>query len=185
MTYKLSSAPLFSRDLLQTRVQELGASVHAYYGAESYIVVGLMNGVFIFLADLVRAIPRSLELGFLKASSYGKSQVSSGTIHLDGMDRLDVAGRRVLLVDDILDTGRTLSHVQKALLQKGARDVRLCVLLDKPARRLVPCQADFCGFTIEDRFVVGYGLDCDEQFRNLPEIWEVIGSPLGMTNCAG
>jgi len=174
MTYKLSTQPLIAQHQLQQRVQALGVSVQAYYGNEPYLVIGLMNGVFVFLADLCRTIPRSLEIGFVKASSYGKSQTSSGTIHVEGLERLELTGRRILLVDDILDTGRTISHVRDLLLQKGAREVCTCVLLDKPSRRAVPCQADFSGFEIEDRFVVGYGLDYAEQFRNLPEIWEVL-----------
>jgi len=173
MTHQLSSTPLLSRQVIRSRVKTLARQIRQHYGEEDVLWVGLMNGAFIFLADLARQFPQPIELAFLRAASYGKKARSSGQVELDGLEKLDLVGRKVLLIDDILDTGRTMSYVSAALLEAGASDVQSCVLLDKEARREVPFQASFKGFVIEDLFVVGYGLDYAEKYRNLPEVWTV------------
>jgi len=137
------------------------------------LVVALLDGVFVFVADLVRALWRHgvrSRIAFVRASSYGSGTVSTGTVQLGGESDLDVAGRTVLLVDDILDTGRTLDRAREHLGELGATTVVTAVLLDKPSRRQVPIEADHVGFEVPDRFVVGYGIDCAEDYRYLPYI---------------
>lgn len=174
MEHKLSDTPLLTASQIGATVERLAMEMDAYYQQSNVLIVGLMNGAFIFLADLCRCIPHPVELAFIRASSYGSSKTSSGLVQLEDMSLPPLQGRRVLLVDDILDTGNTLSRVKAHLESLGALDVKLCVLLDKPSRRQVDIQADFCGFQIEDHFVVGYGLDFAEKYRNLPEIRTVI-----------
>ncbi len=151
----------------------MARKIEAHYGDDDFLVIGLMNGAFIFLADLTRAFSRSVDIAFLKASSYGKSSRSSGKVLLEGLEKIEIHGRRILLIDDILDTGKTLTHVTEALEKAGATEVTSCVLLDKPERHQVPYSAKFVGFVIEDLFVVGYGLDFAEKYRNLADIWVI------------
>ena len=173
MQNKLSSTPLLTHASIRTRIGELAHEIHNFYGADDFVIVGLMNGAFIFMADLVRQFSEPKDVAFLKASSYGKAARSSGEVHLEGLEKIDLHGRRVLLVDDILDTGRTLHKVSQALCEVGARDVEFCVLLDKVSCHAAPVSARFTGFPIEDRFVVGYGLDYAERYRNLADVWVV------------
>lgn len=140
------------------------------------VMVGILRGSFIFLADLVRELwPHDIHpmIDFVTIESYGSGTESSGTVRMMKELRLDVAGADVLLVDDILDTGRTLTFATNHLKERGARSVKTCALLDKPSRRIVPFQADYVGFEIEDTFVVGYGLDYDSRYRELPYIAKV------------
>jgi len=131
------------------------------------VVVPLLTGTVLFLADLIRLLPLPLRLDFLGASSYGAG-TEAGQLVITKELRMSVRGRAVLLVDDILDTGRTLLQMRHRLRELGARSIRTCVLLDKKARRAVPIEADYVGFEIPDVFVVGYGLDFAERYRNLP-----------------
>jgi len=132
-------------------------------------VISVLNGTVFFLPDLIRRMTLPLRLDFIGVSSYGQN-TRSGKLVMTKDLRLDVTGRDVLLVDDILDTGRTLQSVTQRLRQAGARSIKTCVLLDKPSRRHVAIQADYIGFEIPDYFVVGYGLDYAERYRNLPFI---------------
>jgi hypoxanthine phosphoribosyltransferase len=140
------------------------------------VMIGILRGSFMFLADLVRDLnghgyhPR---IDFISLESYGSGTESSGEVMVTKDISLDVADADVLLLDDILDTGRTLCFARDRLLERGARTVRTCALLDKPARRVVPVRADYVGFVVEDVFVVGYGLDYDSRYRELPHIAEV------------
>jgi hypoxanthine phosphoribosyltransferase len=131
------------------------------------VVVSLLNGTVMFLADLVRRLDLPMRLDFIGVSSYGSGTVSQRLVFTKEL-RLDVRGHDVLLVDDILDTGRTLAAVLRKLELLKPRSIRTCVLLDKPSRRIENIRADYAGFEIADRFVVGYGMDYDERFRNLP-----------------
>jgi hypoxanthine phosphoribosyltransferase len=155
---------------LQHRVRALGALLTAELAGRNALILGLLDGACMFTADVVRAINLpDLELRFVRAGSY-TGTMSTGTVVLGGLPV--VTGRHVVVVDDILDTGRTLATVVAALGQAGAASIRTCVLLDKPARR-VPAglaHADHVGFTIADRFVVGYGLDHDGRWRQLPDV---------------
>ena len=161
---------LFTQDQVAARVQELAAQITRDYAGKTPLVVGVLRGSFIFMADLVRHLDLPLTLDFMAASSYGAGTTSSGlvNIRLDLHD--DIAGRDVLLVEDILDTGNTLSKLVAELKGRHPASLKLCVLLDKPERRTRPLEADYVGFTITDAFVVGCGLDYDQKYRQLPYI---------------
>lgn len=144
--------------------------------SEALLLVGVLKGAVFFLTDLARAIERPLELDFVMISSYGEGTETSGQVRILRDIDADVSGKHVLIVEDILDTGLTLhqSRLAETMRERGAATVRICALLDKPARRRVALTADYRGFEIEDRFVVGYGLDYAGQYRNLRCISEVI-----------
>lgn len=167
---------LFTAQDIARRVDALVLEMAADCRTEDFVMIGILRGSFMFLADLVRDLyehhvhPR---IDFITLESYGSGTVSSGNVRITKDIGLDIRGATVLLVDDILDTGRTLNFARQHLLDKGAAAVRTCALLDKPARRAVPFKADYVGFTIEDFFVVGYGLDYDARYRELPYIAKV------------
>jgi hypoxanthine phosphoribosyltransferase len=156
------------RDILR-RVQELAQDIERDYAGKDLVVVSLLNGTVMFLADLVRYLNLPLRLDFMGVSSYGKG-TKSGKLVFTKELKLDVKGRDVLLVDDILDTGKTLSRVTKKLKKLKPKSLKICVLLSKSARREEKVTADYIGFEIPDAFVVGYGLDYAERYRNLPFI---------------
>jgi hypoxanthine phosphoribosyltransferase len=161
---------------LALRVDELAREMAAGAPSDNLVVIGILRGSFIFLADLVRWFSMNdmhPRIDFMIMESYGKSTTAEKEPIVSRDCGIDVAGADVVVVDDILDTGRTLQKAVKHLKGKGARSVRTCVLLDKPARRAVKCDADFVGFKIEDAFVVGYGLDYDGRHRELPHITQV------------
>jgi hypoxanthine phosphoribosyltransferase len=160
---------LISEKQLKTRITSLASQLSSDFAGRDLVVVALLNGTVLFLADLIRALPLPLRLDFIGVSSYREGTLSRELIFTKEL-RIDVQGRDVLLVDDILDTGRTLARVSVKLRQLGPRALKSCVLLDKRARRTEPVQADYVGFQIPDVFVVGYGLDFAERFRNLPFI---------------
>lgn len=160
--------PLLSEDRLRERILALGAQLTEEYAGKYPVVLGLLNGSFIFMADLVRAMDMDLELTFMRVASYGGQTVTSGEVKiLHDMD-CTIRGRHVLIVEDIVDTGLTLQKVRNVLLDRQPASLRIVTLLDKPSRRLVEVPVDYVGFTIEDRFVVGCGLDMDGRYRNLP-----------------
>lgn len=167
MTYKVSGVPLISADEIHKRVAALAEELRAY---PCDLYVGVLTGAFVFVADLVRAVGTDPEIAFVKSSSYRNGCVSCGTVTFSGLEKLNVKGRRVLLIDDILDTGHTLKELSAHISVMGAASVRSCVLLDKPARREVAFEADYKGFTIENLFVVGYGLDVAGEHRALSDI---------------
>ena len=158
---------LISPTLLKKRVLELSDQIEADYADKELVIVSILNGTVMFLADLVRNINLPLRLDFMGVSSYGTGTVSHELVFTKEL-RLDVRKRHVLLVDDILDTGRTFEAVLSKLKKLRPASIRTCVLLDKPSRRLVRIRADYVGFEIPDLFVVGYGLDFAERYRNLP-----------------
>lgn len=159
---------LFSEPEILSGIDRTAAAITAELGDEPFTVVSVLKGACVFCADLIRRIPTPIELAFVGASSYGArtepSDLEISYFPLGG----EIEGRRLLLVDDILDTGRTLSTLKAELLARGASEVRTCVFLDKPARRVVPIEPDFRVFSIDDVFVVGYGLDFAGRYRNLP-----------------
>lgn len=155
--------------VLKQRVRQLARRFYTDYAKSSLVVVSILNGTAFFLPDLVRQIPLPLKLDFIGVSSY-QSGTQSGKLLFTKNLKLDIRGCRVLLIDDILDTGRTLSQVVARLKELGPTEIRTCVLLDKPERRVEPIHADYVGFTIPNHFVVGYGLDYAEKYRNLPFI---------------
>lgn len=164
---------LFSPEQIQARVDELVEEMLGACQVEDLVLIGVLRGSFMFLADLVRDLYRRgvhPRIDFITLASYGSGTSSSGTVEVRKDFTVDVRESDVLLVDDILDTGRTLSFACDHVRKRGARTVTTCALLDKPSRRVVPCHADFIGFTIPDTFVVGYGLDYDSCYRELPYI---------------
>ena len=161
---------LFSADEIASRIRELAEEVRRSGPAGRLVVVVVLRGAFVFAADLVRALwPLDLVVDFVALTSYEGTE-SSGRVRLVSDLREDVAGAHVLVVEDICDTGLTLAFLVEALRARGPASVRTCVMLDKPSRRQVDFRTDFTGFTIPDRFVVGFGLDLDGRFRHLPEI---------------
>lgn len=158
---------LFRESEIRRRVRELAAEIERDYRGKKLVIVALLNGTVLFLADLIRHLNLPLRLDFMGVSSYG-SGTESGELVFTKELRLDVQGRDVLLVDDILDTGRTLKRVTAKLRELKPRSIRVCVLLEKKARRVEKVRAQYIGFQIPDLFVVGYGLDYNEAYRNLP-----------------
>lgn len=159
---------LVSPTAIKRRVAALGQQLNKDYAKKDLMVVAIVNGALIFTADLLRQMRSPLRLDCLRASSYHDGTKSVGEPRIVDSMKLDVRGHNVLLVDDILDTGKTLAAVAGVIKMKGALSVRTCVLLDKAGRRAVPFEADYVGFQIPNEFVVGYGLDFNERYRNLP-----------------
>lgn len=161
---------MISADAIAAKVKELGELIRADYEGKELTVVGVLNGSFVFMADLVRAIDLPLSCDFLGLSSYGTATVSSGVVAITKDLGLPVEGKHVLVVEDIIDTGLTMAYLHVNLETRKPASVKVCSLLSKPARRQVDTSIDYLGFTIEDRFVVGYGLDFDGKYRNVPHI---------------
>lgn len=161
---------LLSEEQISKRVHELGIQLSNDYRDKNPLLISVLRGSFIFMADLVRAMDIPCTLDFLAVSSYGKKSVTSGTVKITKDLELDISGRHVIVVEDILDSGMTLSFLMNLLKAKKIESVRICTLLDKPERRQVPITADYTGFKIPDLFVVGYGLDYADMYRNLPYI---------------
>ena len=162
---------LLDADQIQRRIVELAGEIEQAYAPEEEIhLVGVLKGGFVFMADLVRAMSARVTLDFIAVSSYQKSTRSSGEVRLvkDVDTRLE--GRHVIIVEDIVDTGLTLTYLQDILRARSPRTLRTACLLSKPSRRLVDVKVEYIGFTIEDKFVIGYGLDFAEKYRNLPHI---------------
>lgn len=161
---------LISEEEIQNKIKELGAELSKRYEGKNPLVICVLKGAFIFMADLVKTITVPLELDFMAVSSYGASTKSSGVVKIIKDLDQSVEGRDVLIVEDIIDSGLTLSHLIELLKNRNASSVTVVTLFDKPARRTVNLEADFTGFTLPDAFVVGYGLDYSEHYRNLPFI---------------
>jgi hypoxanthine phosphoribosyltransferase len=169
---------LISRGQIAERVSEMAAQITRDFQGEAIIFVGVLKGAAIFLSDLARQVPLDSTFDFIGVCSYGQQAAagpnggwdSSGEVRLTKDVEQSMAGKNVLLVEDILDTGLTLTYIKKLLLNHQPKSLRVVALLDKPSRRKQPMQADYVGFTIPDKFVVGYGMDYAERFRNLPDI---------------
>ena len=161
---------LFTPEALARRVKELADQITQDYAGQSPLSVGTLRGSFVVMADLVRQINLPLTVDFLSASSYGSGTESSGQVKLKLDLADDISGRDVLIIEDIVDSGNTLSKLLPELQKRGPASLKVCALLDKPERRVLPFQANYVGFTIPDAFVVGYGLDFDQHYRQLPYI---------------
>lgn len=161
---------LVTREEIDEAVKKLGRQITEDYQGRELMVVGILKGAIVFYSDLIREIDLPLRTDFMAVSSYGSATKSSGVVQLrKDMDR-PVEGMDVLIVEDIVDSGMTLNYLKRVFADRGAASVRIATLLDKPARRRVDLKADYFCFTIPDEFVVGYGLDFDEKYRNLPDI---------------
>ena len=167
---------LYTAAEIQARVAELGAAISRDHAGGPVLLVGVLKGAAVFLADLARAMHTETSFDFVAVQSYGAGTTSSGQVRL--LKDLDesIEGRSVVLVEDILDTGLTLSFLHTTLLRHHPRSLRIAALLDKPERRLKPIEADYVGFRIPNHFVVGYGMDHAERYRNLPDI-RLLGEP--------
>jgi len=168
---------LFTRDQIRRRVDELIDEIATECGTRNLVMLGILRGSFIFLADLVRGFARHElhpRIDFITLSSYGAGTESSGLVKIMHDTDVDLAGADVVVVDDILDSGRTLAFAKELFLERGASSVRTCVMLDKKTDRAVEMKADHSGFPVEDIFVVGYGLDYNNHYRELPYIAEVL-----------
>lgn len=161
---------LLSEEQIRERVASLAAEVTKDYADKELIVISVLKGAFVFMADFVRNVPLNLRLDFMSASSYGAGTSSSGKLNVRMDIKTDVKDKYVLIIEDILDSGVTLSYVKKHIADMGAKSVKVCTLLDKPERRVADIKADYVGFSIANEFVVGYGLDFAEDYRNLPYI---------------
>ena len=161
---------LFTEEQLQARVAELADQINQDYAGKAPVLVSVLRGSFVFMADLVRRITLPCTVDFMAVSSYGSGTTSSGQVKIVKDLSEQIEGKDVLVVEDILDSGNTLSYLLKLLEARHPTSIRLCTLLDKPERRTKPVAVQNCGFTIPDEFVVGYGLDYDEKYRNLPYI---------------
>jgi hypoxanthine phosphoribosyltransferase len=161
---------LFTKKQIQRRVAKLAAEIVRDFSGQQVILVGVLKGAAIFLSDLARQITLDATFDFIGVSSYGDQQKSIGEVHLTkDVDRL-LSGANVILVEDIVDTGVTLAYLSRILMAHQPRCLRIAALLDKPSRRVIPIEADYLGFTIADQFVVGYGMDFAERYRNLQDI---------------
>ncbi|MEW6001484.1 MAG: hypoxanthine phosphoribosyltransferase [Nitrospirota bacterium] len=161
--------PLFTFEQIQARVRELAIKISEDYSGKDFVVIGILKGAFMFFSDLVRAIKIPLTLDFIIASSYMKTD-TTGEVKIHCDIREDILNKDVLLVDDIIDSGITLNYIRERVLLRSPRSLKLCVFLDKKERRIVDVPIDYRGFEIPNEFVVGYGLDYDNKFRNLPYI---------------
>jgi len=170
---KISKEILFPRDAIQKRVRELAGQISKDYEDRELIIIGVLKGAFIFMADLIREISIPCRIDFTRLASYGDGSDSSGKVVMTKDIETSIKGRDILIVEDILDTGLTLQYLVGWLKERNPDSLKICVLLDKRKRRKVSFEADYVGFTIDDGFVVGYGLDFNEKYRFSPDIYVI------------
>lgn len=163
---------IISEEEIKTKIAETGKYIDSLYDGRPILLVSILNGAFVFMADLCRAVSVPCEIAFMCAKSYYKGTVSSGVVNISMDIEQDISGYHVIIVEDIIDTGRTLFDITKLLKARNPVSLRVITLLDKPSRRLVEFEPDMALFEIPDYFVIGYGLDCGEYYRNLPYIAE-------------
>ncbi len=164
---------ILTPERIAARVVELGQQISIDYQGQKLLLVGVLNGAFIFMADLARALSIDVEIDFIRVASYGKSATSSGTITLSKEVELPLTDKHILLVEDIIDTGTTMAWLKGYFANKQTISVKTCTLIDKKERRQVDINADYAGFSIKDGFLVGYGLDYGEQFRHLTGVYHL------------
>ena len=161
---------LLTKEQLEQRIKELGAEITRDYQGKELVLAAVLRGSYVFMADLTRAIDLPLTVDFMAVSSYGAGTVSSGQVEIKKDLSDPIEGKNLLIIEDILDSGNTLYYLMDVLSARHPASIRICTLLDKPERRVKPIKADYAGFVIPDAFVVGYGLDYAEKYRNLPYI---------------
>jgi hypoxanthine phosphoribosyltransferase len=162
---------LYSREVIDRKVKELAAQISRDFSGKDLVVVGVLKGSFMFMADLIRAMTIPCTIDFIRVTSYGAATVSSGKIEIKKDIETAIAGRDVLVVEDIVDTGLTLAFLRDKFLERAPRSLRFCTLIDKKHRREVEFHSDYVGFDLDQGFVVGYGLDFDEKARYLPDVY--------------
>ena len=161
---------LVTEEELKARITEMGAELYERFQGKNPLFLGVLKGCFVFMADLVRACQVKSDVEFIAVSSYQNATVSSGRVQITHDLQQDITGRHLIIVEDILDSGNTLFYLMEILKARKPASIRICTLMDKPDRRTQPIVADYVGFTIPDAFVVGYGLDYEQQYRNLPYV---------------
>ena len=161
---------LLDKETIEKRVQELGAQLTKDYAGKEVVMIGILKGAVVFYADLARAMDIYMKMDFMGISSYGDAQKTSGIVRITKDIDSSITGKHVIIAEDIMDSGLTLSHLIRLLHERKPKSIRVCCLLDKPSRRECDLKPDYCGFTIPNKFVVGYGLDFQGQYRNLPYI---------------
>ena len=164
---------MISQDELEKGVSRLAEEVNRNYKGKEVIVLGILKGCFVFMADLIKKLDCDVSVYFMEVSSYFDGTVSTGKIKIKKDIDVDIKGKDVLIVEDIIDSGNTLTQLKEILSEREPASIKICTLLSKPSRRQVELEADYTGFVIEDKFIIGYGLDCGERFRQLPYIAEV------------
>jgi hypoxanthine phosphoribosyltransferase len=162
---------LISRDEIAKAVDRLASEIERDYQGKQPLLIGVLKGSFVFMADLIRQLDLPLELDFVRLSSYGAARESSGRVRVIQGAKTPIKGRDVLVIEDIVDTGITTAFLLDYLRKRKPASLKLCALTDKPSRRRVPVPIDYLGFPVPNKFIVGYGLDCDQRFRNLPDIY--------------
>jgi len=171
MVFQPQPKILISRDEIAKAVDRLACEIERDYQGKQPLLISVLKGSFVFMADLIRQLDLPLELDFVRLSSYGAARESSGKVRVVQGAKTPIKDRDILVVEDIVDTGITISFLLDYLQKKKPASLKLCVLTDKPSRRRVPVSIDYLGFTVPNKFIVGYGLDFDERFRNLPHIY--------------
>jgi hypoxanthine phosphoribosyltransferase len=161
---------LFSQAEIAATVSRLAGEIRRDYHDRQPLLIGILKGSFVFMADLVRCLDFPLEVEFIKVSSYGRGRSTAGKLNVIHGLRCPIKGRNVIIIEDIVDTGKTTSYLRNYLGKKKPASLKLCSLTDKPSRRQVPVTIDYLGFTVPDKFIVGYGIDWDEKYRYLPDI---------------
>ena len=161
---------LFTEDDIRKRATELGAQITEDYAGEEVILLCTLKGAVVWLADIMKNIKLDTKIDFISASSYGSSTTSSGVVTIKKDINMDIYKKNIIIVEDIVDTGTTLKYLKDYLADRNPKSVKICTLLDKPAGRLADIEADYVGFEVDDLFIVGYGLDYDQKYRNLPYI---------------
>ncbi len=172
MLEKIQSV-VVSQTTIQKKVRELAKKISEDYNGEEHVLIGVLKGGFIFLADLAREITIPVAIDFISVSSYGSSSKSSGVVRILKDIDIDIFNKHLLLVEDLIDTGLTLSHLKELFRTRNPKSIKVCTILDKPSKRLIDLPVEYPGIEIPDKFVVGYGLDYAEKYRNLPEVYEL------------
>ncbi|NLC71843.1 MAG: hypoxanthine phosphoribosyltransferase [Desulfuromonadaceae bacterium] len=164
---------VYGREFIASRVKRLASEINHDYRDREIVIVGVLKGSFMFLSDLVRELQSPVKIDFVQLASYGSGSTSSGLVEMRKDITLAVQGKDVLIVEDIVDSGHSLEFLCQRLLGRGPRTLKTCVFLDKKACRVIPFEPNYVGIVVEDRFLVGYGLDHDEKYRNLAEIYSL------------
>ncbi|MCG6881132.1 MAG: hypoxanthine phosphoribosyltransferase [Deltaproteobacteria bacterium] len=162
-----------SKEDIQRRVEALAKEISSDYEGKEPVLIGILNGAVFFFADLMRAIDIPTKMDFVRAASYGSGTESSGRVRLTKDIEIPIEGKPVILVEDIVDSGLTLSYLMEQFARRGAASLKICALIDKLERKEKDVYVDYCGFQIQEGFLVGYGLDCNEEYRHLPEIYRL------------